>query len=1052
MAPKSAGWFTSPKSTGAAARKTPNGRPTTSDGLAPHDVSSVQQSVQAAADKPVAKKKKKSILGAEGSHLASESMTAGPTGTAVGSNATAARQASAHSIAYLSPAQSDSEDLLVTKKKKRIVVPPIDTSTPSQVPEPPPRSPLRAMSPTQSPIVRPPQSPTIRASGYLHKQPSIVREDPEGEEEEAHVAGAITSRNSENNRTVPSAMERTGKVITTSAGPAVAYVASTAQHNRSVSQPALSVPSAATPTSGSRKRVGSLSPGRSAHFAAGLVVDSSGGVKHNPPPRSVSPAKSALKHSPAPSVTNNSPRTSYTGNRPKPPGSDGSDTTSLASQDGDKSAKKKRNVRVSFDNDATAIPHSAGSAASNSPMSPAFGARGILPSGRTTFHPAAAEGDQEDELMKPRPTLPSFGSVRGNKSRENPIEHAQKVTETVPSSMETSTGTLPDQYQLSNDQVIGAVLASHQASVSARHMQPAPQAKMRDSSPLPASSKEATGNSSDEDEEHDSRGKQLDSHESNNGSQSTHTSALNPTHAKVNAIMDDSDADADVPAINILPATPGLDEDAKQLEPAWREEHFAVPGGWGEEQRTASHEIVEHHATDPTPATVGISEPTPVEEHTSTRAGTLSQEAETHSPILNAIDESDSDDSAIYSDAAEDLSDLEDGGFASLDAIVESPMAPYAPGIPITTPPESPKVAAPVNKQPLVTAARSDTHATAGESGDWGQATAYWSSLSKQRRQQLEREHFSSDDEAKPAPAVVKKPKKKKVKQQTALAAPQQADQPQQTRTQPKKVSTEQEPKHGAPAIRQSMRSTPGHAPVENETHMRRSMRSDGMMRTSMRGAENRSPRPSSEYQDRDPPRMKNVRPASAGRPTATKPPTSAVATASLQNQAAQKSVQPGPPPPTRKTFSNDSDSESSFKKRRRPSVSASDAGGKYTMKRSMRSASVDDSRPISPLPASTRGAGKLSLRSMSPTGSFLGRSTMRTSMRASVDSTTPTLRNPDRTRSPPRFGMSAFSKPKPVPAQQPAARAAPAKKMFKSRFADSDSDGDAPASRGGQR
>ncbi|KAK5002980.1 hypothetical protein LTR28_010737, partial [Elasticomyces elasticus] len=427
-------------------------------------------------------------------------------------------------------------------------------------------------------------------------------------------------------------------------------------------------------------------------------------------------------------------------------------------------------------------------------------------------------------------------------------------------------------------------------------------------------------------------------------------------------------------------------------------------------------------------------------------------EAETHSPILNAIDESDSDDSAIYSDAAEDLSDLEDGGFASLDAIVESPMAPYAPGIPITTPPESPKVAAPANKQAPVTAARSGTHAAAGESGDWGQATAYWSSLSKQRRQQLEREHFSSDDEAKPAPAVVKKPKKKKVKQQTALAAPQQADQPQQTRMQPRKVSTEQEPKPKAPAIRQSMRSTPGHATAENETHMRRSMRSDGMMRTSMRGADNRSPRPSSEYQDRDPPRMKNVRPASAGRPTATKPPTSAVATASLQNQAAQKSVQPGPPPPTRKMFSNDSDSESSFKKRRRPSVSASDAGGKYTMKRSMRSASVDDSRPISPPPASSRGAGKLSLRSMSPTGSFLGRSTMRTSMRASVDSTTPTLRNPDRTRSPPRFGMSAFSKPKPVPAQQPAARAAPAKKMFKSRFADSDSDGDAPASRGGQR
>ncbi|EGX95097.1 hypothetical protein CCM_03369 [Cordyceps militaris CM01] len=146
----------------------------------------------------------------------------------------------------------------------------------------------------------------------------------------------------------------------------------------------------------------SESPARSARFAAStdqLVV------RHEPPSRSLSPRKSALKHS--------SPT------RAVSPSDDGSDVSaapgSLASPD----EARKKSFRVSWDDRSTVVvsepitQHAAEQAASSSPQT------------KKSWHSIIGKGSRKDavsvekeETMSPRPALPSFGSVREKKPKE----------------------------------------------------------------------------------------------------------------------------------------------------------------------------------------------------------------------------------------------------------------------------------------------------------------------------------------------------------------------------------------------------------------------------------------------------------------------------------------------------------------------------------------------------------------------------------------------------------------------------------------------------------
>ncbi|TKA62331.1 hypothetical protein B0A49_12213 [Cryomyces minteri] len=715
-----------------------------------------------------------------------------------------------------------------------------------------------------------------------------------------------------------------------------------------------------------------------------------------------------------------------------------SDTPSMASQDGVR--PKKKNARVSFDDDVgRPSPPSAGQGSMKNARGGALPRGGALQTKTATRDLA---NDDSDETMKPRPALPAFGSVRDKKTREDTPESAEKVTETVSSSLSTSMSTLPDRTDTSSDHAIGSVLAR------GFHY-------------------ETSGVPRDE----------LQKHRDSIGS---NTAGVVQSSVADDITRSDPPSEVDVPVINLLPPTPGVEKnDQDPLDSNAGSSHSSLSGGQQvtaedtQERSVADRPTnpVEHHATDPALSTMGISEPSPVGKLASLESGTLPPLSEHYVSHFSAREDTDSDDdSSIYSDAAEDLSDME-GGFASLDAIVESPMQKSATTLAVGSPPDSPSTILPPMQGRLSNwLPGQDSEVPApGASGDWSNATAYWSSLSKQKKQQIERQAMSDDEQpvkpptAAQATSVIKKPKQKKPTTQNAAltsSTTQQSAPPVVSQQQPQAMTSQTRPS----AMKQSMRAASNPTAREGETHMRKSMRTGGNMRSSMRGPDNMSPRASADFQElRGAVPQKNILTASSAGSRAKNmaAPTTAITTTRTQAQPRITSVAPPKSSILARPMSNDSDSESSFKKnRRRPSQSTVDSAGRYNMKRSMRGSSqpppsMADARPVSPTPASGKGkgSGRFSIRSLSPSGSFMGRQTMRTSMRgASIDSTTPTLRsqpNPSRAKSPPRFSMSGFSK-------APKAKAAPTPRAgpmsgFKSRFANSDSDDDMPT-RGGFR
>ena len=242
-------------------------------------------------------------------------------------------------------------------------------------------------------------------------------------------------------------------------------------------------------------------------------------------------------------------------------------------------------------------------------------------------------------------------------------------------------------------------------------------------------------------------------------------------------------------------------------------------------------------------------------------------------------------------------------------------------------------------------------------------------------------------------------------------------------------------------------------------------------MRSSMRDGAGAGPRPRSMIQDaKSVPQKKgqNARPASAGNLTGPSVTASALAAASLQAQAGNKARVTASKPAVQMQ-NDDSDSESSFRKKRRQSTSTVDSMGRYNMRRSMRANSVDvtDRRPQSPTgpPKSSRW----SVRSMSPPASN-ARSNLRQSMRRESIDDTPTMRGKNSkarardSKSPTRLSIASFRASKPAPAPAPTSQSksmfksrfnndsddeqepAPARSGFRSRFADSDDEADSPS------
>ncbi|KAL2820515.1 hypothetical protein BDW59DRAFT_150857 [Aspergillus cavernicola] len=207
----------------------------------------------------------------------------------------------------------------------------------------------------------------------------------------------------------------------------------------------------------------SSSPGRSARFPTQLTVMNLGSEQlHQPPPRSVSPAKSALK------VTRNS-SLSPDGRihgilRPGPPLSELSDATSVASDDGIRSNHRRKSVKVSFDDEAEVV-----GVAASPPTSP----EEIVPESppgksksktswfglhkRKSSPLRSTEVDEFDGILKPRAALPSFGSIRATKDGAQPELIQQGVNDNESTLSESDEETPNSSF--SNDHAIGNIIS-----------------------------------------------------------------------------------------------------------------------------------------------------------------------------------------------------------------------------------------------------------------------------------------------------------------------------------------------------------------------------------------------------------------------------------------------------------------------------------------------------------------------------------------------------------------------------------------------------------------
>ena len=1070
------GWFTAPVVGDQPFKGQPAIRPKTPDGLPVNELSNVQQSIQNAADKPVSKRKTKMAQGVEGSRLASGSMGQRPTVTAV--SAGPPLSSSTQPVDPNSPSSFYDPSTRTFRKKEE---PQGFQEAAHSVIELSQRPRQHVQS--QPPATERPRSPQnnfqTQAGALLARQ---ISEDPGEEDQEISTPGASTGHELDSSQ-----VDRpSDTTVASSVSIATPPLPAPETHNtQSVSQTMTQPPTNGTQNvkgrgSGRGERPQSLSPGRSAHFAV-VAVELPNGVRHQPPPRSVSPAKSAMKHSPSSSIRTSSPIANFIpgGGRGAP--SEASDTMS---EDGSKPPpRKKKNVRVSFDEDAViASP----SAPLESPE--ASSPKGIELSKWNSRTPSSVEGDV-DEVMTPRPALPSFGSIRGRPRRDDD-DMAEKVTETVSSSMSASVSTMSEPLETSSDHALASIVTQDFASKQNPRATINEQENSLSKSnvdPLPpeVTSVEGSGYLSDSDRStttQDEKPIAVNEKSENQAHVDLVDQAVEPETVDGNAETP-KQPDIVVPSMIVLRATPAAREESKRM--------FVMPGGFPEqyEEPRSQNEVTREdlpgnndarNSTDPKHTTLVISEPPTQDTPASNAPQQLPLNYGDHLSVVHENSDESDDSSSIYSDAAEDLSDMEEGAYASIDAVVESPIDPPAPGLAISTPPDSPSSTLPPKQGNSSNVHRGQSRrlSPSNADGDWNVTKQYWSGLSETRKLEIEREAKDEPAEVVYTKAAVPtlqaaKPKKKRSSiagQAQGTSVPRFAEsiEPamQHRTTQPRssamKKSMRPTPEPTAPEIqvRKTMRSSDGSRTIpespSSETHLRKSMRDSDAARISRKksglNASKYSVPPADSREPRGALQKGNIPPASSSplkaRPqTASEPPVT-------QSKPTQL-------PPLSRSFSNDSDSDasvSSFRRqRRKPAIGD---GGRYTMRRSMRGGpepsapaptmrqkSVAIASPPPPTlrtsmrptsPNSAQGglrSSRFSVRSLSPSSGVIGKSGRNVSISAGV----PTLRSqaPPQTKSTSK--IPGFGKPTKSKTVAPL-RAAP---RFKSRFADSSDEED---------
>lgn len=861
-------------------------------------------------------------------------------------------------------------------------------------------------------------------------------------------------------------------------------------------------------------RVHSESPARTAHFGPStnqLVV------RHSPPPRSLSPRKSALKQS--------SPR-------PNSPSEDGSDVSTAISAPREESVPRKKSVRVSFNDQDTVVGESAGPG--STPDSPVVASPQVKKPWHSIIgrHKKDALADDDDEKMTPRPALPAFGSVRDKKPREaderplvRPAERTWSPTPAKPSSTQIEDTQLKpteeDTHDLgpSSDHQLGSILAQENALRNEANT-----SRYREPLPPVVTSMEHSGyisnspmSSDDESDNETSLPTQSNTQQSvllDEGTPETtqeldQSSLAEPAAEGVSAqeekvvyhgegdehpVVDDGpsrhapeeaelstsqnlvETRGPVPAIAVSLPTPVKDEDEKASRRS--KEYFGVPGCFPDDDTSESspHESITpfHDASDSLPS----STPTPVSKRPPPIVPVKIHEAEpsTPSPQMDKIQEEkeSSDDSAVFSDAYEDLSDVDGDGFLSLDAVLTTPTkAKVTQKLFEKTVAESKESIAQRSTKSLTKPEAShDEQHSLKTVDEWEQAKAYWKNLTADKRRQLELEAMEEAGEEADREAA-QKPKKAK-KRRSLDAAPATAVRRHPDRTyqiQPGTKWTEghaaaqsQSSSTGGAKLKKSMR---GQAAALSETETRPQ---GGIMKKSLRSQDNTMTRQPAVAEEpalsgsamRKSMRGNNARQnGQAARPISYQP-TSMTEPVMLHKRGGSYDASTRPATATNvgmkqslRRRGSDS-SESSFRRARAGSTSSAGPGFKSTMRGSMR-----ESKPV-PSEAVNRSS-RFSLRSLSPTPfrrgshaasppppSMGNRMAMKGTLRSgnSSDGSTSRMRifgrgsaKPDKqtsTRNASRFGDSSDEED--------------ARPAFSSRFADSSDDDEPiprPASRG---
>ncbi|RDW72476.1 uncharacterized protein DSM5745_07648 [Aspergillus mulundensis] len=371
------------------------------------------------------------------------------------------------------------------------------------------------------------------------------------------------------------------------------------------------------------------SPSRSAHFSSQLAVISLPGDQlHQPPARSISPAKSALKNR----NSSLSPDGRLSGIlRPGPSLSELSDATSVASDDGARPNHRKKPVKVSFDDEAEIVGVAASPPTSPEDVVPES-PPGRSKSKTSWFHLhkrkssplRSTDGNEFDEVLKPRAALPSFGSIRGNKDgarAEATVQH-----DVDDDSVSESDDDFPNGHAINN-----IISRASEANVPEQEQSYVAQ---------PAVSTDAAAKD-------DAEKEAIDDYELEPGFfQKTQLSPLVEVPSDQNLpLSDEPDLEMpDIPGmpdITLHPATPDPEKGRTSLE------RWDSP----EEYPRQSIEV----------------EP----EETSQLKGKRRDSADNDSS------------SSVYSDAEEDL---DGSGFGSINAIVDHEKAHSEPGVAVTTP------------------------------------------------------------------------------------------------------------------------------------------------------------------------------------------------------------------------------------------------------------------------------------------------------------------------------------------------------------------------------